>query len=86
MDRSEIPNDTRHKGVLSGVSKLISKHMVRSMQTVHLSCVKINTISKIDQTELSLEPFTKDTFGCVQNGFLAYASLYANLAPILHRN
>ena len=51
MDRSEIRYDTRHQGVPSGVSKLISKHMVCSMQTVHLSCIKISTISK--QTEPS---------------------------------
>jgi hypothetical protein len=44
----------RHLGVPSGESKMISEPMVRSTQTVHLSCVKIRTISK--QTELSLEP------------------------------
>ena len=40
------PYDTRHLGVPSGASKLISKHMVCSMQTVHQSCIKIRTISK----------------------------------------
>jgi organic hydroperoxide reductase OsmC/OhrA len=34
-----------------GESTTISKPMVRSAQTVHLSCVKISTISK--QTEMS---------------------------------
>jgi len=33
---------------------MISEPMVRSMQTVHLCCVKICTISK--QAELSVEP------------------------------
>ena len=45
-DWSKIPYDTHDLGVLSGVSKLISEHMVRSMQTVHLSFIKIITISK----------------------------------------
>ena len=50
-DWSEIPYDTHDLGVLSGASKLISENTVRSMQTVHLSFVKISTISK--QTEPS---------------------------------
>jgi len=37
-----------------GVSKMISEPMVRSTQTVQLSCVMISTISKWG--ELSLEP------------------------------
>jgi len=51
MDRSKILCNTRHLGVPSGVSKMIFEHMVRSTQTMHLSCIKISTISK--QTELS---------------------------------
>jgi hypothetical protein len=54
MERSEIPQDPRHLGVPSYASKMISKPMVRSTQTVHLSEVKISTISK--WTKLSLEP------------------------------
>ena len=49
LDEKEIPHDPRHIGVPSGASKTISEPMVRSAQTVHLSCVKISTISK--QTE-----------------------------------
>jgi hypothetical protein len=45
MDRNEIPQDPCHLLVPSGVSKMIPKHAVRSAQTVHLSCVKISTIS-----------------------------------------
>ena len=51
MDRNELPLDPRHLGVPSGASKPIYVPMVRSVQTVHLSCVKISTISK--QTEMS---------------------------------
>ena len=54
-DWSKIPYDTHDLGVLSGASKLISENMVCSMQIIHLSCIKICTISK-DRTELSLEP------------------------------
>ena len=43
-----VPNtyDTHHLGVPLGASKLISKHMVCSLQIVHLSCTKISTIFK----------------------------------------
>ena len=54
MDRNELSVEPRHLAVPSGVSKMISEPMVRSTQTVHLSCVKISTISK--WSELSLEP------------------------------
>jgi hypothetical protein len=41
----------RHLGVPTGASKMISKTMVRSGQTVYPSCVKISTICK--QIEIS---------------------------------
>jgi hypothetical protein len=46
MDRNELPLNPRQLGVPSGVSKMISKPMVCLAQTVHLSCIEINTISK----------------------------------------
>ena len=54
MDRSEIPNDTRHQGVPSGASKLIS------MQTMHLPCIRINTISKLTEPSFHLSLFTQE--------------------------
>jgi hypothetical protein len=54
MERNEIQHDPRHLGVPTGESKMISKPMICSTKTVHLSCVKISTISK--RTELSIEP------------------------------
>jgi hypothetical protein len=51
---SNIDNDPHHLGVPSGETKMISDPMVRSTQTMDLSCIKISIISK--QTELSLEP------------------------------
>jgi hypothetical protein len=44
IEQKEIPHDPRHLGVPSGVSKMISEAVVRSWQTVHLSCVNISTI------------------------------------------
>jgi hypothetical protein len=51
MDRNEIPLDPCHHGVPSGVPCTISKPIGRSVQTVHLSCIEINTLSK--WTEMS---------------------------------
>ncbi|WP_220092615.1 hypothetical protein, partial [Enterococcus sp. HPCN18] len=59
-DRSEILYDTRHLGVLLGASKYISKHMVRSMQFVHLSCIKIRTISKQTEPRFHMSLVTKE--------------------------
>jgi hypothetical protein len=56
MERSEIPHDPHRLGVPSGVSNMISEPMVHSTQTMHLSCIKITTISKQTENELSLEP------------------------------
>jgi hypothetical protein len=51
MDQNEIPHDPRHLGVPSVASKMISKAMVHLAQTVHLSYIKISTIT--EQIELS---------------------------------
>jgi hypothetical protein len=45
-DQNEHPRVPRHLGVPSSTSKMLFEPMVRSTQTVHLSCVKISTISK----------------------------------------
>ena len=43
---NEIPHDPRHLGVPLGASKMISEPMVCLAQTVHLSYINTNTISK----------------------------------------
>ena len=53
MDQNEIPHDPRHQGVPSDASKMIYEPIVCSVQTVHLSCIKISNISK--WSELSHE-------------------------------
>jgi hypothetical protein len=60
MDQNEILDDPHHLGVPSGASKTISKPMVRSTQTLHLSCVKISTISKWAKTSFQLGLVTKE--------------------------
>jgi hypothetical protein len=52
MERREIAHGPCHLGVPS--PKMISEPMVLSMQIVHLSCIKVSTVSKWN--ELSLEP------------------------------
>jgi hypothetical protein len=53
MDQNEIPHDPRNLGVPLGASKMISEAVVRSVQTVHLSCVKISNI--FEQSGLSFQ-------------------------------
>jgi hypothetical protein len=57
-DRNEILHDPGYLGVLSVVSKSIFEPVVRSVQTVHLSCVKNNTISKQTETSIHLSLIT----------------------------
>ena len=84
MDRSEIPYDTRHQGGPSGASELIFKHMVCSMQTMHLPCIRISTISKLTEPSFHLSLFIQDYQIVRSKWFLDYGALGANCAPILH--
>jgi hypothetical protein len=72
MDQNEIPQDPRHLGVSSCACKTISEPMVCSVQTMHLSCVKIRTISKWTKTSFHLSLVSSNSIGCIQNNFLAY--------------
>jgi hypothetical protein len=58
MAQTEIPDDPRHLGVSSVVLKMISEPIVRSTQIVHLSCVKISTISKWTEKSFQLSLVT----------------------------
>jgi hypothetical protein len=62
---TRAPPDPRHLGVPSGASNTIYEPMVRSVQTVHLSCVKISTISKWTEQSSSRPSSLKRTIGCV---------------------
>jgi hypothetical protein len=58
MDRNEILHDTRHIGDPPTTLKMISKPMVRSVQTVDLSDVKISTISNQTESDFYLSLIT----------------------------
>jgi hypothetical protein len=55
---NEILHDPRHLGVPSAPSKMISELTVRSSQTVHLSHIKISTVSKQNKTSFYLSLVT----------------------------
>jgi hypothetical protein len=60
MDRNKLPPDPHHLGVPSGASKMISKPMVHSEQTVHLCCAETYTISKQTKTSFHWTYITKE--------------------------
>jgi hypothetical protein len=83
MDQNEIAHDL---GFPSGASKMISVPLVRSAQTVHLSCIKISTISnELNQTS-TWASSPRSTIRFVQNDFWAYGMFSTNHAPILNRH
>jgi hypothetical protein len=57
-DWIELPLEPRHLGVPLGASKMISKPMVCLAQSMQLSCVKISTISKWNETSIHLSLVT----------------------------
>jgi hypothetical protein len=67
-----------------GCAKAILEPMVHLAQTVHLSCVEMNTFSK--WTEMSFHLTRVLQMSCAQNDFRAYGTFEANLAPILSRD
>jgi hypothetical protein len=83
MDRNEIPQDPRHLVVPSGASKTVSELVVRSAQTMHLSCVKICTSpNKLNQVP-TWASSPRSTIRCVQNDFWACGTFGTNHEPIL---
>jgi hypothetical protein len=60
--------------------------MVRSVETVHLYCVKISTISKYTETKILHDPRHLAVPLCVQNDFQACGTFGPYSAPILHRH
>jgi hypothetical protein len=68
----------RHVGVPSAGSKMIYEPMVRSVQTVHLSCTNINTISLWTKTSFHLTHFPKSSIGSDKNDFRANCMFQAN--------
>jgi hypothetical protein len=57
-EKNELSLEPHHLGVSSRASKTISEPMVCSAQTVRLSCVKIGTISKSNETRFYMTHIT----------------------------
>jgi hypothetical protein len=57
-DQNEHPLEPPHLGEPSGVFEMIFELVVRSAQTVHLSGVKVSTISKQTKTSIQLSLVT----------------------------
>jgi hypothetical protein len=85
-DRNKIWHDPCHLGVPLDVSKMISKPMVHSAQTMHLSCVKIRSISKWTEMSFHLSLITLEYHRVHPKPFWPYCTFGANRAPILHRH
>jgi hypothetical protein len=76
MDQNELPLDPHHVGVQSCAPKMISEPMVCLAQTVHLSCVEINTISKWTETSFHLTHITKEFNRMRQKQFLSLLQVW----------
>ena len=83
MERSETPHDPRHLGVPSGASKTIFDPMVRSVQTVHLSCIKISPISKWTEMSYDLSLVTQEYHRVCSKRFLSLWHVLRKLCTYL---
>jgi hypothetical protein len=68
-----------------GASKMIFEPMVRSTQTVHLSCIKISTILKGPKRASTWALLSGGTNEWFQNNFWACGTCSANHVPILYQ-
>ena len=64
-------------------SKLISEHMVCSMQTVHLSCIQIGTIFKQTEQRFHLSHFTREYHRVHPKWFLSLRCIRRKLCTYL---
>jgi hypothetical protein len=71
MDRNELSLEPCHLGVPSGASNAIFEPMLCLAQTVHLSCLKISTISKWTKTSFHLSLVTSEYHQVCLNRFLS---------------
>jgi hypothetical protein len=86
MVQNEILHDPHHLRVPLGASKMISEPLVRSSQTMHLSRVKVSTMSHELNQASTWASSPRSTIGCVQNDFWAYGIFSTNHAPTLNRH
>jgi hypothetical protein len=62
---NRAPPDHHHLGVPSGVSKTIYEPMLRSVPTVHLSCIKMSIVSKRTEQSSTRPSSPRSTTGCI---------------------
>jgi hypothetical protein len=86
MVKNEISHDPCHHGVPTGVSNTFSEAVAYSAQTVHLSCVKISTISKRTESSFHLSLISKEYHRVRPKRFMSRGTFATNSAPILHRH
>jgi hypothetical protein len=86
-DRNKIQHDPCHLGVLLKASKTVCKPMVRSAQTMQLSCVKVSTISKQIKTSFHVSLVTLEYHRVHPKWFMTLLFVWRKpctyLAPIL---
>jgi hypothetical protein len=68
-DSNNLPLEPCHIGVSSGASKMISRPIVRSAQTVQLYCTDTNTISKQTKMRFHMTQSPRSSIGCDQYDF-----------------
>jgi hypothetical protein len=78
-DWIELPLEPHQLGVPSCASKMISVPVVRSAQTMQLSCVKNSAISNELSQASTWASSPRSNIGCVQNHFWAYGMFSTNL-------
>jgi hypothetical protein len=79
MNWIKHPLEPRHLGIPSSASKMISVPVVRSAQTIQLSCIKNSSISNELTQASTWASSPRSTIGCVQNDFRAYGMFSTNL-------
>jgi hypothetical protein len=68
-DSNKLPLEPHYQGVSLGTSKMNSKPMVRSAQTLHLYCTKSNTVSKWNKMRFHMTHSPRSSIGCVLDIF-----------------
>ena len=85
IDQNEIPHDPRHLGVPSGVSKIISEHMVCLEQTTYYLASRLALSPNGPKQDSTRPTSPRSSISCVQTDFRAYGTFGANRAPIWHQ-
>jgi hypothetical protein len=84
---NEILLEPRHLELSSGASKMISEHLIHSVQSVYQSCVKFGIISKRTETSIHLGLVTKEYHQVRPKQFLSLLYVWCKpciyLAPTL---